>query len=290
MSADSRHKNPVDFKLIRALSGKRRPGEIDVEGAIDASSSRATLADLSRRGYSAVNVVDRRKVEAVIRQAVGDVIERRTSALIEAERQKIEEESLLRIEELLQEQKIIQLGQHLPSDNPSPISGQAAGDSAHEAGHESLDMAGLSQMIANIVRTELREAGKQRPPAGLQPVDASGLSEIVAKVVRAELGSAKPAPTGAEIDDRLAKLIDVLQRAEQTASKLGSWGGGGGGAPRRYNRRSASDYFVDKKRSEMLEQVFNHNVQLQLLGAGMEVKSDAAQPAEATPQPGGETQ
>ena len=295
MSADSRNRNPVDFKLIRALTGKRRPGEIDVEGAIDASSSRATLSDLTRRGYSAVSVVDLRKVEAIIRQAVGEAIERRTVAFIEVERQKIEDESLRRIEQMLQEQNVFVARGNPPPDIPAsahrPPTEQPPLHAPHPPGYQApampFDLAGLGQMITNIVRTELCDA-MQHGPAAPQPIAAEGLSEIIAKVIRAELGSSRPAPTGAELDDRVSKLIEVLQRAEQTASKLSSWGGGG--APRRYQRRSAADYFVDKKRSEMLEQIFTHNVQLQMLGAGMEARTDAAQPAQAMPQPGGETQ
>ena len=284
MSADGRQRNHVDFKLIRAISGKRqRSDEIDVESAIDASSSRASLSELSRRGYSSVNVVDRRKVEAIIRQAVGEVIEHRTSSFIEAERQKIEEESLRRVEELLKEQKLL-----APEGQQTSPAGPTGREGAAPPAQPPFDPAVLAEMIRSILRLELREtkvkadAPQGQPPPA--PLDVSGLSDIIARIVRAEVGAIKPV-TGADIASRMGQLVEVLQRAEQTASKLSSWGG----LPRRYHRRSA-DIMFDKQRNSMLEEIFNHNVQLQLLNSGVEVKSDAAQPAQAVPQPGGDTQ
>jgi len=283
MSADVRRRNYADFKLIRAISGKRQhSGEVDVEGAIVASSSRATLSDLNRRGYSSVSVLDRRKMEAIIRQAVGETIEHRTSSFIESQRQKIEEESLRRVEELLKEQKLMPDAQAAgPAMQPGP-NGKAASAQAP------FDPAVLADMIRSIVRDELHDVTAAAPAHQGQPppaaVDLSGISDIIAKIVRDEVGSIKPA-TGADIDSRMGQLVEVLQRAEQTASRLSSWGG----APKRFHRRSA-DIVFDKQRSAMLEEIFNHNVQLQLLNSGVEVKSDAAQPAQAVPQPGGDTQ
>jgi len=285
MSADVRKRNFADFKLIRAISGKREhsgENQIDVEGAIVASSSRATLSELNRRGYASVSVLDRRKMEAIIRQAVGETIEHRTMWFIESERKKIEEESLRRVEELLKEQKLVPEAQQAATAQPPGRNGNQA------PAQPPFDPAVLADMIRSIVRNELRDAKANAPaPQGQPapaPVDLSGLSDIIANIVRTEIGSIKPA-TGADIDSRMGQLVEVLQRAEQTASKLNSWGGG----PKRYHRRSA-DIVFDKQRNSMLEEIFNHNVQLQLLNSGVEVKSDAAQPAQAVPQPGGDTQ
>src|SRR5512145_52977 len=90
MSAAGNYRNPIDYKLIRAVGGRlRSPDDLDVDEAIDASSTRSTLSELSQRGYSAVSVLDRRKIAKLIHDAVGEAIENRTSAVIQAERQKI---------------------------------------------------------------------------------------------------------------------------------------------------------------------------------------------------------
>jgi len=246
MPTNTTQKNPAGLRLIRSVNGKERaPGEIDIDRAIDQSSSATTLADLTRRGYSSVRVLDRKKIEMLIARAVREAIEHR---VVPPEQQhSVEVESRQRFESLLRQ------AQRQPAapvaEPPAPSPGFP----------DPASLAALTEMIVSALRPHLAAAsaaGHGGPAAG-----GDGAVRLDA------------------IEQRLARLTEALDRAERTIDRVGSVSYG----PSRHGhyRRDLMANALDKQRSTILEGIFKNNLQLQVVEAGLTTKQNAAQTAEA---------
>ena len=178
MTDNSDYANTSGFRLVRLVDGERRePGDIDIDRAIEASSSTAALDDLTRRGHSTVNVLDRDKIATLVRRAVDEAIEQRAEAFLEEEKQRIEAESRLRLGKLLTRY-----------DRPPP-----------------------SRAAEQQERTAVTPGGgtSDKPP------HASGLSSIIAGIIRTELNTQLGTGRIDAVERRVDRLIDGLERAEQ---------------------------------------------------------------------------
>ncbi|NQT19373.1 MAG: hypothetical protein HQ592_06685 [Planctomycetes bacterium] len=179
MPESSDHTSASGFRLVRLLDGERRePGDIDIDRAIEASSSAATLDDLTRRGHSAVNVLDREKIAMLVSRAVAEAIEQRAEGYLAEERQGIEAESRRRFAELL-----TRYGRQASSS-------VAADQPEQRPGAENVGI-------------------PNKPP------HTPGLSSIIADIIRTELNTQFGAGRLDTIERRVERLVDGLERAEQ---------------------------------------------------------------------------
>jgi len=163
---------------VRLVDGKRQPPS-------DAGSSRATLDDLSRRGYTAANAQDIEKIALLASQAVGEAIEDHTGPFPAEERRSIEEDARRRFDRLLSDYR------------------QSVAPGAGEGSRQ----------------------GAQRLPAGLRPElsEIPGLSGMIADAIQTELvGAVRPGRLDA-IDRQMSLLADGLKRTEKGLEQLTSW-------------------------------------------------------------------
>ena len=206
--------------------------------------------ELSNRGTTEGNG---RTATNGVKQAISDAIDRRTEAFLSSMRQKIEEESLKHVDDLL--------GQFMPIDNIEQLKRQ---------------------------RRSASTGGDFRPGnTPVQPaVDVNQLSKSIAEAVREQIGGAKTTVDNLdELDKRMGRLMEAVEKAELIASRMTEY------APaRRYYRRGSSEHYLDKQHLGILEDIFKNNVQLQTPGTEMSVDEAAVQPAEAVPQTEGALQ
>jgi len=220
---------PTAFKLVRMVNGKRQePGEVDVDRAIDDSSSRATLEDLGRRGHSTVRILDREKIAGLVRQAVREATAARTESLLEDERRKIEKESLERFGELLDEHKQVTSA---PREDEEPQDTQeAAGPAAHPP-------------------------RRSAPAPGVMGVDE--LVGTISETIRTEL-TASDGGWLDDVDRRIERLTDGLERAEKALAKLKALRA----TPNHARGEDAAREPSAEQQELILEKIFEENLQL----------------------------
>lgn len=213
------HANTSGFRLVRLVDGERRePGDIDIDRAIEASSSTAALDDLTRRGHSTVNVLDRDKIATLVRRAVVEAIEQRAETFLEEERQRIEAESRLRFGELL-------------TRYDRPASSRAA---------------------------EQHERTADTPGGGMpdKPPHASGLSSIIADIIRTELKTQLDTERIDAVERRVDRLIDGLEKAERAFAGIP-------GKQDRTQQEDTAPQPDNEQQQTILDSIFESNVQLQ---------------------------
>jgi len=209
MAVKSYQRGAGDAATLRLVKvNDERPDEIDAERLlidyfdvdryIESSTTVNTLAELTAQGYTTVKVLDRKKIEQLIRKAVNEAIESRAAGMVQQERLKIEQESRKRLEQLIAE------------------------NSQGQKRSISEEVPEISTKIAGAVRAELK---------GLSSMD------------RLE-----------NIEEKLQKLITILEKVETLTGRARR------GAVRHTTTRT--EPALDELRSAVLEEIFKTNLEL----------------------------
>lgn len=196
---------------------------VDIRRVISGSTSDVPLAELSRKGFTQVKVLNQAVITKLIIEAVDEVLASRTQKFNQEERQKLVTESQAKFGALAREQ----------------VQREKGRTSELEKANEALlqENEKLSGEVAELKRALLVKGEeiaqlKSAPP----PAVASGLSDQVLQDLMKRVGSAGAANGSGGLEATIQKLAEKIDRLQ--------YSGGTGSAPGVYDKDVVVDFLL----------------------------------------------